>query len=390
MSNVNGNELEPGDAPTAAKDIIVKCSQEYKSSYIGEHSQGRKLSASSHVNEVPQKQRIHSKDSGLPSSPCFSGSDCDVADILNCSDTSPGLCHRLMSDPSPCELWPACDKGDTRNMCVSHDVFDADVSALSSSSDNISSGVNSVMHHLPVSRSMSSEPYSSQFSPPFKRLLMPTVSFSFGENNLPPLVPSSRKYQSFPFETTISSNDNLEEDCHDKTIPCVQAACTNDICASGSNMHLTSETKDNEQYSSPVVNGHSSSDHITTETSFSSDNHRKRSEVACWGHFSKHSGKHYKYRRSDYSSDSEDDPPPAIAMLQNSKVKVLCSQKSHLPQVICKTVSPNKLVKSDSVHMSDTEDVLEYKEEVKPTVFREKLVVSLTKKKSQTFHLEMI
>ncbi|XP_041350538.1 F-box/WD repeat-containing protein 11-like [Gigantopelta aegis] len=371
VNNVNDAELG------VTEDKSRNCSLETKPTYVGEHSQGRKLSVSSHVNEIPQKQRIHSKDSGLPSSPCFSGSDSDVADILNSSDTSPGLCHRLMSDPTPCQLWPASLYGDTKDMCVNHDVFDADVSALSSSSDNISNDVDAFQspRHHPVSRSMSSEPFSSQFSPPSKRSLMPTISFSFGENNPPPAVPCSRKHQSFPFETTVTAGDTPDERCSDKNIPCVQPADPNDLC-SGGNMHFTSDTKNTQQCYSGLVNGHSSDhpDHVNTDTTSHSDDHKKTSEVACWGHFSKHSGKHYKYRRSDYSSDSEDDPPHAASMLQKSKVKSVCSQKSHLPQVLCKTASPNKLVKVDSVHVSDTEDVLDYREGVKPTVFKEKLI----------------
>ncbi|KAK3590727.1 hypothetical protein CHS0354_030961 [Potamilus streckersoni] len=51
--------------------------------------------------------------------------------------------------------------------------------------------------------------------------------------------------------------------------------------------------------------------------------------ISSWGYFSKSKKSHYKYRRSDYSSDSDDDVP-----LKGSKINadtVITAQRSHLP-----------------------------------------------------------
>ncbi|WAR26788.1 SCONB-like protein [Mya arenaria] len=54
--------------------------------------------------------------------------------------------------------------------------------------------------------------------------------------------------------------------------------------------------------------------------------------IESWGHFSKHRGNHYKYRRSDYSSDSDEDSAVG-SNKKNLKTQMLVKQKSHLPSL---------------------------------------------------------
>lgn len=55
--------------------------------------------------------------------------------------------------------------------------------------------------------------------------------------------------------------------------------------------------------------------------------------ISSWGHFCKTSQNHYKYRRSDYSSESDDDLPLKKDRNSASQMPILCHQKSHLPKI---------------------------------------------------------
>ena len=56
--------------------------------------------------------------------------------------------------------------------------------------------------------------------------------------------------------------------------------------------------------------------------------------ITSWGHFCKTTQNCYKYRRSDYSSDSEDDIPMKKDKNSASQMPLLCHQKSHLPKLM--------------------------------------------------------
>lgn len=56
--------------------------------------------------------------------------------------------------------------------------------------------------------------------------------------------------------------------------------------------------------------------------------------ISSWGHFSKTTQNHYKYRRSDYSSDSDDDLPLKKNDRNSaSQMPLVCHHKSHLPKI---------------------------------------------------------
>ena len=55
--------------------------------------------------------------------------------------------------------------------------------------------------------------------------------------------------------------------------------------------------------------------------------------IDSWGHFSKTHLNQYKYRRSDYSSDSDDELPLKKDKNCASQLPLVCHQKSHLPKI---------------------------------------------------------
>ena len=102
------------------------------------------------------------------------------------------------------------------------------------------------------------------------------------------------------------------------------------------------------------------------------------SAVYSWGHFSKCVKNRYKYRRSDYSSDSEDEASAKRNLLNDPQYcNGSVQQKSHLPACdnLLTINSVNKdaqTVKTDSIKALTSRP----RDGVKPTVFKEKLAVS--------------
>lgn len=95
--------------------------------------------------------------------------------------------------------------------------------------------------------------------------------------------------------------------------------------------------------------------------------------IDSWGHFAKHKRSHYKYRRSDYSSDSEEDDMFGRKKI-NSEVSLLAKQKSHLPSIALMRQSSSASNHSFDKSASGSID-LTTKEGVKPVDFKERVKV---------------
>jgi hypothetical protein len=96
--------------------------------------------------------------------------------------------------------------------------------------------------------------------------------------------------------------------------------------------------------------------------------------IDSWGHFSKHKRNHYKYRRSDYSSDSDDENHVSKGPNSASNLTLLSKQKSHLPSI---TLTRQSSVSSTQSHDKSNAglDVFLCKEGVKPLDFKERVKV---------------
>lgn len=94
--------------------------------------------------------------------------------------------------------------------------------------------------------------------------------------------------------------------------------------------------------------------------------------IDSWGHFSKHKQNHYKYRRSDYSSESEEESIGQNDHITNNAV-VLVKVKSHLPSITFTRQSSHSSNQSfDKSSSSDYFDVFPIKEGVNPLNFKER------------------
>jgi len=95
--------------------------------------------------------------------------------------------------------------------------------------------------------------------------------------------------------------------------------------------------------------------------------------IDSWGHFAKHRRSHYKYRRSDYSSDSEEDEMFGRKKM-NSQVSGLTKKKSHLPSITLMRQNSSASYHSFDKSASGSLD-LSTKEGVKPVNFKERMKV---------------
>lgn len=95
--------------------------------------------------------------------------------------------------------------------------------------------------------------------------------------------------------------------------------------------------------------------------------------VNSWGHFSQCVKNRYKYRRSDYSSESDEEH--GIPQWPN-KPDIVQPQKSHLPSCdlnsLTSVLKPKEASKNDVIKNIASRT----KDGIKPTVFKEKLAVS--------------
>ncbi|KAH3820748.1 F-box/WD repeat-containing protein 7-like [Dreissena polymorpha] len=98
--------------------------------------------------------------------------------------------------------------------------------------------------------------------------------------------------------------------------------------------------------------------------------------IESWGHFSKHRQNHYKYRRSDYSSDSDEDGEVG-SKNPTLKTTVLVKQKSHLPSLTLTRQNSTSSNKSYETAAAEGYDICSWKEGVKPCTFKERVKIML-------------
>ncbi|XP_021371691.1 beta-TrCP-like [Mizuhopecten yessoensis] len=106
---------------------------------------------------------------------------------------------------------------------------------------------------------------------------------------------------------------------------------------------------------------------------------RSTCPVTSWGHFSKTRKEQYKYRRSDYSSDSEDDSSSKTTLQPLSQSDGESIQRSHLPMCDL-ALSPLlnvSLKKKEAIPNGSSRISCRNKDGVKPTVFKEKIATIL-------------
>lgn len=105
------------------------------------------------------------------------------------------------------------------------------------------------------------------------------------------------------------------------------------------------------------------------------DSHNLPSPTAIdsWGHFSKLKRNHYKYRRSDYSSDSDDDSPFLKGSKSGSSLTLIAKQKSHLPSITLTRQNSSSSTHSHDKSNNSSIDIYPYKEGVKPPDFKERV-----------------
>ncbi|XP_067682984.1 F-box/WD repeat-containing protein 7-like [Haliotis asinina] len=289
---------------------------------------------------------LHLEDSGLPSSPCYSGSDCDVTEQGSGEggDSTPKVsCMRYLSDPSPLREWSPAMIGRTSSS-LSEGLQDMSLSTSPSSDEATCSQDKHLYMHQ--SNPDSDDPRSP---PPQRMMLFQTAnSFCYGENDPPPEISYPPKCSSFPLRSDL------------------------DLCESVSQA---------SQYYPNIVNGNDS----YTQNQYKNIAHQfllcpldtehneahQPTSVQCWGHFSR-PRRHYKYRRSDYSSESEDDVP-VRSSAPPCRVSAR-SQKSHLAiGNLQRSLSLGTGSKSGVPDDIDCTDGLDFREGVKPCVFKEKL-----------------
>lgn len=100
--------------------------------------------------------------------------------------------------------------------------------------------------------------------------------------------------------------------------------------------------------------------------------------ISSWGHFCQSRRDYYKYRRSDYSSDSEDESVPRFNQICFNSDGCL-KPRSHLP--VCDNLSSAPLPSTSSTKGSKS-DLLKTltsrpQDGIKPHVFKEKFAVSM-------------
>lgn len=97
-------------------------------------------------------------------------------------------------------------------------------------------------------------------------------------------------------------------------------------------------------------------------------------DVSSWGHFSQCIKNRYKYRRSDYSSESDEE---RSTPQWPNKAEMVQPQKSHLPTYDLSVLTPVLKPKDTSAKKDVIKTIpTRTKDGIKPTVFKEKLAVS--------------
>lgn len=227
-----------------------------------------------------------------------------------------------------------------------------------------------------VARQLSSNPYlASSSSLDDHNPVTPAASFAFGDNQYEePQLPL--RSCSFP-----AAGEYVENLAHHHQ----QQQQYNQIhnLSNHDNRPLS-----HDQYYSNVVNGNvhgyyppaptrtpCSNTRTTPPETVPHDMSSLPRSVNSWGHFSRSSYNRYKYRRSDYSSDSDEDSHPSPPQLPHK----ISSSLGLAPQPhTC--LSEYQHISSNSNHKSATDtkkDHNHFSEGVRPNVFKERFAVSM-------------
>lgn len=301
------------------------------------------------------------------------------------SDLSEGMSDMSLSTSpgSDCQQHSRPPSGITTNKAA----INGDVSSSSNSCSAVSDGtVNPKPRRRAVARQLSSNPYlASTSSVEDHAMLTPASSFAFGENTPYEEHQLPLRSCSYPVAGEI-----LENMAHHQQQQYSQMRYMH--------THQDPAPLDQHQYYSNFVNGNVqsyptddftptprnryNSTHITS-SSPGSNTHDTSSlprGVNSWGHFSKSSHNRYKYRRSDYSSDSEEDLPyPSPSQLPhkvNSSPSSGCGSDKGQPHTCLSElqhVSSNSNRRKTSIDIK--KDHNHYSEGVRPNVFKERFAM---------------
>nr|KAG5702230.1 hypothetical protein BaRGS_030585 [Batillaria attramentaria] len=237
-----------------------------------------------------------------------------------------------------------------------------------------------------VARQLSSNPYLANCSSVEDHtLLTPASSFAFGEN-----VPYEEHQLPLRSCSYPATGEILENLAHHQQQQYNQLHFLH--------THHDPPPLDQDQYYSNFVNGNVHSypahgfpptprnqyngTHVTSSTpgSTTHDTSSLPRGVNSWGHFSKSSHNRYKYRRSDYSSDSDEDPPfPSPSQLphkMNSLPSSGCGSDLVQPHTCLSElqhVSSNSNRRKSA--MDTKKDHNHYSEGVRPNVFKERFAM---------------
>lgn len=202
-------------------------------------------------------------------------------------------------------------------------------------------------------------------------------SYPADKENCKPQTDDSRCENIFSFmrledkecKLVLNKGYSLPCDIESESCDCHCAACCSCPCAqnprpcTSTHQHCCHKYSDCANDTSPNSVAEREYHNLPSPTSIDS-----------WGHFSKHKRNHYKYRRSDYSSDSEDEGRSGVRKTPDATVG---KQKSHLPSItLTRTSSLSSNQSFDKCSASGL-DVWPAKEGVKAKDFQERIKVSV-------------
>lgn len=302
------------------------------------------------------------------------------------SDLSEGVSDMSLSTSpgSDCQQHSRPNSG----IAVSKATVNGDAGSNSSlSSAAVDTAGNPVPRRRAVARQLSSNPYlASSSSMEDHTLLMPASSFAFGENK--PFEEHHLPLRSCSYPVTSDILENLAHHQHQQFSQ-----------VHTPHGHADPPALHHDQYYSNYVNGNVHSypathtfpstprtqyngTHITSSTPIGTthDTSSLPRGVNSWGHFSKSGHNRYKYRRSDYSSDSDEDLPfPSPSQLPHKTNSSPSSGFSSdvVPPHTC--LSELQHVSSNSNRrkgaMDTKKDHNHYSEGVRPNVFKERFAM---------------
>jgi hypothetical protein len=147
----------------------------------------------------------------------------------------------------------------------------------------------------------------------------------------------------------VRNMELISADCYRSDVPCSQEAMDDDGSKTPNKNHKCSNSEPEIRY-------------------------QPTCDVNSWGHFSQCIKNRYKYRRSDYSSESDEE---RSTPQWPNKAEMIQPQKSHLPTYDLSVLTPVLKPKDTSTKNDVIKNIpSRTKDGIKPTVFKEKLAVS--------------